>query len=431
MSRQLQGEMKLEANTILREITDFYIGSHDFNGIPITELLRELQFSWPELLDSLIELLKGDKITLTFSSVVANPHIKAFQDLPTSEQVQKLQCEGPEGICAYPTTSVIQSVVDVTTYRDRPFTKRLLLGEPQLEPVYFDLTVLERYYADPRYHFQFWDYGGSISISDPHYESQETAERDKVLLQTFGLGYDSNKNRVIVVFLCDLSDLSPEHQQYWNTYILSAKCKMVEEYYRNNILAEWVDHGSIYQAFLEEQVVINEMSQLMGRPPLFRKTFKDDRPKGFSVFLRPTLNNYLSFVHILDKMIADNINKDFFQNEVPLEEEIRRPDGTIEIRPRATLTLLEDWLQKRIRVEDNTVFDEIVEPLKEVRKLRQKPAHSIQEDEYDRKYHDRQDALISRAYGALRTMRLLFANHPKVKEYKVPDWLYEGKIKLY
>lgn len=423
--------MKSEADRILRQITDFYIGSHDFNGISGIQLLRELKLPWPELLDSLIELIKDEKITLTFSSVVVNPHIKAFQDLPMSEQVQKLQSEGPEGICAYPTTSVIQSVVDVTTYRDRPFTKRLLLGEPQLQPVYFDLTVLGRYYADPRYDFEFWDYGGTISISTAHYESEDTAERDKVLLETFGLGYDSHKNRVIVVFLRYLSDLSPEHQQLWNTYILSAKCKMVEEYYRENILGEFVDHGSIYEAFLEEQVVINEMSQLMGRPPLFRKTFKDDRPKEFSVFLRPTLKNYLSFVHILDKMTADNISRDFFQNEVLLEETIRHSDGTIEIRPRATLALLEDWLQKRIRVEDHTVFDEIIQPLKEVRKLRQKPAHGIQEDEYDRKYHDKQDQLIIRAYEALRTMRLLLANHPKVKGYEVPDWLYEGKIKTY
>lgn len=420
----------MQSNTILKDITDFYIGSRDFNGMPVTELLGRQGLPWPELQDSLIQLIKDEKITLTFSSIFINPHIKAFPDLSPSEQIKKLKSKKSESMCAYPTASVIQSVVDVTEYNDRPFTKRLLLGEPQLLPIYFDLTVLERYYEDPRYKFRFYDYGGSISISDSYYASEDIAERDKVFLKTFGLGYDSKKNRVVVVFLYYLSGLSPEHQRAWDTSSLSVKCQMADEYYRNSILGEWVEHGSIYQAFLKEQIVINEMSQLMGRPILFRETFSDDRPKEFSTFLRPTLKNYLNFVHLLDKLLSDNINKDFFQNEVPLEERIRRSDGSVEVRPRGTLTLLDDWLRKKIRAKES-VFNKIIKPLKKVRNLRQRPAHRIQEDKFDRKYYDKQDKLIKKVYIALRTIRQLFANHPMVEGYKVPDWLYKGRIKSY
>jgi hypothetical protein len=356
-----------------------------------------------------------------------------FPDLPASQQIERLREEGPEAICAYPSAAVLSGVVDVAQYNDRPFTKRLALGEPQLlPPVYFDLAVLERYYADPRYHFELYDCDGSISISDEYYQSEDTAGKDKVCLQSFGLGYASNGDRVAVVFLRYLSDLSPEHQVAWNTYVRNDNCRMADDYYRANIRGEWPEANSVYSAFLHEQVVINEMARLMGRPALFSETFERRRPKEFSVFLRPTSKNYQSFVHVLDKLLSDNINKDFFRSEVRLEDRIQRKDGTIEVRPRGTLTLLEEWLRDRFRSKDDTVFDEIVEPLREVRKLRSRgPAHRLEEDRYDRDYYRKQDELMKRVYTALRNLRLVLANHPKAKECKVPQWLYEGRIKAY
>jgi hypothetical protein len=43
-------------------------------------------------------------------------------------------------------------------------------------------------------------------------------------------------------------------------------------------------------------VEINKLSELIGRPTLFRKTFEEGRPEGFPPMLRPTLNNLLAFV---------------------------------------------------------------------------------------------------------------------------------------
>lgn len=349
-------------NRILNEVTDFYISSRDFNGISVTGLLSSRTLSWPDLQNILVQLIKDKKITLTFSSVFVNPHIKAFRDLPIEKQLKKLQKEQPQEICAYPNSSVIKTAVKIKSYDNRPFTKRLLLGEPQLEPIYFDLEVLEKYYNDPRYNFRFYDYGGGISISDKYYESKETAKRDKIFVQTFGVGYDQNMNRVIVVFLRYLSYLSPEHQQFWNIHKCTLECKMSKEYYTNSILGQWVNHCSIYQAFLMEQVVLNDMSKLMARPPLFRKTFEENRPREFSFFLRPTLKNYENFVHLLDKMISDNMNKDFFKIEIDNE--------TIEAHSKGTLSILDQWLRKSVKAPDNKIFDEIIQPFKEVRKLR-------------------------------------------------------------
>jgi hypothetical protein len=416
---------------LIEKVARFYIDSSDFNGIPVNILVQEVPKDL--LIETLVELIESEKITLIFGKYEVNPHIKRFPDISVDKQIEILKSDGFDNACAYPSGIVIRRYIDVDEYDDRPFTKRLLLSEPQLQPVYFDLAVLERYFSDPRYRFSFSDYTGSIGISDDYYLSEKMRDKDKFFIQTFGLGYAQTPDRlrVAVVYLRYLHDLSPEHQRHFQTYLYSTECKMCEGYYRNTIGGQWATHSSIYHAFLEEQIVINRICELMGRPHLFRNIFNDNRPREFSVFLRPTRKNHSAFIHLLDKMLADNINHDFFQDEIPAREEIPRSDGTIESRQRGTLTMFHDWLKFTISVPDESVFLDIIEPLKKVRKLRQKPAHSIMEDEYNIKYYQLQDDLMEEVYTAIRYIRLLFANHPKAKDCEIPDWLYEGRIVNY
>ncbi|MFC1478752.1 hypothetical protein ACFL57_04765, partial [Candidatus Margulisiibacteriota bacterium] len=208
----------MDKDKILKDIAEHYINSHDFNGIAITHLCNQ-EDEKPELYKIIEELIKEDKITCVFSNIVTNPHIKSFPDLSKEEQVNILHSGEANLVCAYPTSQVINSFTDITEYNNRPFTQDILCGAPQLSTKYFDIAVLERYYSDPRFLFQLRDYSGTISISDKYYESDEALDRDKTFLQTFGLGYNSDDSRVVVVFLRYLSKLSPEHQQYWNTYI--------------------------------------------------------------------------------------------------------------------------------------------------------------------------------------------------------------------
>jgi hypothetical protein len=65
---------------------------------------------------------------------------------------------------------------------------------------------------------------------------------------------------------------------------------------------------------------------------------------------------------------------------------------------------------------------------REIRKDRCKPAHHITEDVFDSRYFIEQRDLIKKAYGGIKTLRLIFANHPLAKSTEVPDWLYRGKI---
>src|SRR6185437_8478838 len=172
-----------------------------------------------------------------FASVSANPHIKRTADLAPIEQLPRLAnaLHGADQCCAYPSADVIRHATDLSQYDERPFTRRLALAEPQLAPVFFSLDVLKRYFDDPRYHFAFNDYEGSISVVPAHYESSEMRERDKVFLASFGIGYDKHRRRVVAVFLRYLSDLTREHQQSWRSYMVDEPCVINSDYEQSAI----------------------------------------------------------------------------------------------------------------------------------------------------------------------------------------------------
>jgi hypothetical protein len=131
----------------------------------------------------------------------------------------------------------------------------------------------------------------------------------------------------------------------------------------------------------------------------------------------------------LDKLLSQNIRVEFFEGEVALTESIRRRTGEIRVIDRGTIALLEDWLRTWFRTSDETAISNVIDGLRETRRLRQRPAHSIQEDHYDRGYWARQDELMQHAYLSMRTMRLILANYPGAGIVEVPDWVREGRIR--
>ena len=103
--------------------------------------------------------------------------------------------------------------------------------------------------------------------------------------------------------------------------------------------------------------------------------------------------------------------------DLDLKEKIPHDEGEVEIRQKSTIALLDEWLNLKLRYQDDNIkkkeISEIISPLKKIRKLRQKPAHSINEDNYDEKYYNMQRDLIEKAYISMRFLRLTFAKHPK------------------
>jgi len=305
---------------LLEEIVNFYMKSHDFNGFPATSLDAN-----DKSVQTIIDLIQERKIELHRGDRHPNPHIKAFVVEDKAEQIRKIKRDGIEG-CLYPTVEYLRDTVDQDN--NKPFTSMLIRGEPQLSFKAFDLSILESYRNDPKYAYETDDVCGSISVSDKYYDSTEMEDRDKVFLQTFGYCYDDNMTRAVAVFLRYLSDLSPEHQKVWYAKLLDGDFKLHPDYYKTSIIGDFPERVSIFDAFLEEQNQINNMSEKIGKPPLFKNNYKAyERPRHFGFLIRPTRKEYHDFVHLLDKLLSDNINRDFFKGDVKLNEKVTKESG--------------------------------------------------------------------------------------------------------
>ncbi len=417
---------------ILGIVTSFYLRSHRFNGLPLSTLSARLQVSADLARDMLPTLVEKKLVSVNTGAVHPNPHIKALDPLPIEQQLDGLKTAPPEHTCIYPETPHLRMVVNSSKYDRQPYALRLALGEPQLRHVAFDLSVLEFYRNDPRYLYEHDDVRGRISLHDKYCRSNGMRRRDKVLLETFGFAYNRRMHRAVASFLWYLSTLTPEHQAIWQAKELRGIYQLHPDYYRSAIIGDWPERVSVFTAFLEEIRVINRMTTAMGRPPLFRnQILPDERPREFGFLIRPTSKEFDDFRQALDKLVSDNLNPLFFRGKINPEEEIARRDGRIEVRHKGTLRMLGEWLRASVRLREPEVLDEMLGAFKAIRQDRNRPAHRIDDNTFDQRYFRQQRKLIVRAYSAMRTLRLIIANHPAVKGVDVPDWLCPSKINIY
>ena len=75
-------------------------------------------------------------------------------------------------------------------------------------PVHSDPMALQRYMSNPRdYYFQFNDSTGVLGTSDESFRSTTFPDEDKILLQTFGLGWADGAPQAIGVYIVYLAKL--------------------------------------------------------------------------------------------------------------------------------------------------------------------------------------------------------------------------------
>lgn len=426
------------ASDLLRRITEFYLKSGDFNGILVTDLLRASQ---PFSLETIKALVRRGLVEV-YSSVYDNPHIKRLPASEVQPQLEFLEAIDSQSVCLYPSVKHMRRTLPGRVHRNKPFSRFLDLGHAQLEPIFFQLAVLDRYQADPRYYFRFDGLNGHISVKESHYRKPEMGKADKVMLETFGLGTDSKGHRVVVSFPRYLASLSARHQQHWQSYRVIGKCKMERNYALRGWYGHWTDGVSIYEALLQEICHINKMCQMIGLPDLFRRDYSAEsreyeasgrleEPKGFGLLMVPTKKHYLDFAAVLDKIISENLNRDFFAAQGLQLEEQTVKNGQIIPDHKGTLRLLEEWITKRIRMKEIDGPATIVKPLKEVRQLRQGPAHKFVNDEFSIKYQTAKEKLILDVYISVSNIRMFFQTHQKAQGYQFPDYLKAENIVIF
>lgn len=416
---------------VLSKATEHYLSSGDFNGTPIKALVSD------DNIDTklLISLVEDELLGIVWPGEDINPHILRHGFPNVQDQVEWLRSQSDRShACVYPRSKHLNTAVDQKQYVDRPFSLELALGEPQLAFRTFDVSVLEIYRNDPRYHYRCNDVGGRISVDSKYAEAQQMEGRDTVLLQTFGFCYDKSLNRGVAAFLRYLSGLSPEHQTIWNARLLKGEYFLHPDYYKSSIQGDFPDHFPILDAFCIELYLINQLANAIGKPKLFKKDFGkygESRPRKLSLLVRPTLEEFNLFVLLLDKLLSDNINKKFFENDISLEFENVRGNGKIEVHQKGTIRLLDEWMRSQFDTDDWVAWDDSISALHEIRKLRQRPAHAVEMDAFDQEIFRQQRELIKKAYNGVRTIRMMLEKHPIVRmsDIDVPDWLREGRIR--
>ena len=441
---------KMDASQIIIDkIFDFFIKSRDFNGIPLTRLAEETKTNYNTTVDIVKQLVTGDKASIQSS---INPHIISLGHFEietqlrileeaknnTTEIISKISYEvnisfDSHLVCVYPSPKYLKDNRDVSEFSKSPFALQLALGEPQLKPLYFEIEVLDRYFKDPRFSFVFKDYSGQISYTEDENNIPSVEEEDQIFLKTFGLGVDNNKERIAVVYLRYLNDLTPDHQIYWKSKEAKRECQMLKEYYVNTIEGDWTNSHSVFSAFIGEQKALNDLTKAIFNKPIFNTTFeRDTHPKEFTFFFIPTLKNYNDFVLLLDKMISDNINKDFFSDKgIEMFDYKEIGNGIVERKDKGTLRLFEEWLTMNFNTADTQSVIEVFKPLKKIRRERQNPAHRISENIYDKNFTTKQTELIKEAYFTIRALRQVFQKHPKAKSVEIEKWLDDGQVKVF
>jgi hypothetical protein len=258
----VRGELLAKDLILKQAVASFSRSARDgwFNGVVASSLLPLALGDESQLRMFMLELTAEGKIACVFACADPNMHIKRMPDLRIEKQIELISREPLERFCIYPTSKVMANNARSARWRDRPFSKCLFLAEPQLNFRAFDMAVLERYTSDPRYDVKFFDYMGSMSVEDDPFRDDNFPERDKIGLQTFGLGFDNNRDPFVIVFLRYLAELSPEHQQYWNSFISSNDVRMCRQYYESSIEGNFWENSSVRFA-IEEEI------RLMNTPP--------------------------------------------------------------------------------------------------------------------------------------------------------------------
>lgn len=403
---------------VIQEIFDHYTKSPDFNGLPVYKMMNYEYRLLCELIDEgMVEVLSCNDVD--------NPHIRAFNVITPKEQQKEYVSDTSKHSVLYPTKKALASFSPDPT---KPYSALMQKGEVHLRIMYFDIEILERYANNPKFVIMDIGYRGNIYVRD-EYIDDDSLEGEYI--KDYGMAYKDcpNLERAVGVFIWDLSKLSSQKQMLWKGFEIDSrvKCRINKGFVDNLIRGEWVDKVWIFHALIEEMKVINEQCHQMEIPELFNKTFGthySEMPQGYRNILLPTLKNYYDFVLVLEKMVVHNISIKTFQKGAMHIRSVERKDqsGT----DKGSLVMFEEWLLLNIRGPED-LSDIIIRPLRNIRSIRQKPAHELNSNVYDELLHQKQHDLMKDTYTAIRGIRLSFANHPLAKTVKVPEHLVTGE----
>ena len=275
--------------------------------------------------------------------------------------------------------------------------------------------------------FDYFDkidnFGGMVATADAAFIADDFPEDDKVLIQTFGLGWKDGRPRAIAVYLVYLAGLSPRHQRHWHGFELAdqANYELDHDYALMSWKGEWPDRVLAFEARCQGQRTRNDIATAMGRPQLFKEVFDVMAlPDGLRPFLLPTREEMNRFVLHFDQILSDNINAKFFAGDVELFYLEPLEGQQLNRIKKGTIRLLKEWVEGRYGGE---LAAAVTVPLAEVRQLRQDPAHRITTNGMDPAVWDERARLLGDVHAALRALRLKLMEDPAAAAFELPSWI--------
>lgn len=386
-------------NELLKIVFDNFRESTDCNGLASYNL--NIDASDDCLLTAIINLICADKISILASEHDGNPHIIRFGFASIEEQIAFLKENGFKKLfCLYPSSSYLSNNIETELIPKFPFQYMMKIGTPQFKACYFEWGVLYKYFSDPRYKFSFSDYIGKIESSD------DVSSESYINLRTFGIGKDENGNRVVVAFPRDLNHMSSACQIEWHSKMVpnQEKCMILESYEENLFDCCWNFPQTVYRSLTQEMVNINQLTKTIWDVNFFREEFDKNKPIDFDMIYMPTYKVYMDYISLLEKVIVSNINDSFFD---AIEWPRKDRDG----KTKGTLVCLKEFLQK----VNPKIEEEITSPLKNVRKMRQSPAHKIEDNSYGIHFLNQQHEITVNVFNSIYLLRRQFQTHPKAK----------------
>jgi len=136
-------------------------------------------------------------------------------------------------------------------------------GRGALELAYFSFDVLEQDRNDPRFEFQFYDFGAKTVIGDDAYRDDAEPEHDKIIMDHIGFAYDLSQydrynpssplTRRVCAFYRGLANLSPIHQQRWKTYqVDEQEALKPHPVWWGQLMGHWTDGLGAFDRFFFE-----------------------------------------------------------------------------------------------------------------------------------------------------------------------------------
>lgn len=400
---------------LLKEIIYRYLNSGDFNGLYVPGDVG------PDRRREAIELVRAGLVQVVSEADYMNPHIRPWPSRRSADdQIRSLKSLKPKsyGVCLYPMPAAMKGVRLSKRFADRPFERAMAMGRGTLELACFAIDVLEPYRNDPRYRFSYYDFGVDMAIGDDAYLDDTEPERDKISLSHLGFAYDlsgydkTDLNTPIIRRVCafygDLITLTPEHQQRWRSYQVPDDGLEPHPVWWGMQMGNWADGVGPFTRLFFELQNINELFERALGVPLLTTT---KRPNDLGWLLRPSQREWDEFVQRLDKVLSENLRHAAFDILGIAKQDSHGQNL-------GTLSRLQRFMESHsISTE---VARDILQPLRDVRSARQKPAHALRANISDQTFVHRQVALLHDLNSSLIEIRRWLSTHPKNRGWKPP-----------